>query len=80
MNFHILTIKINNEKEILIVKDIVSFLSAVDAQNGKLADSGMDHLMRDKIEIEEENGECWWCPKHADEVKNIMDDFRKNRK
>ena len=53
MNLHRLTVKINGEKEILIVKDIVSFLSAIDAQNGTLANSGMEHLMKNKIEIED---------------------------
>lgn len=80
MNLHRLTVKINGEKEILIVKDIVSFLSAIDAQNGTLANSGMEHLMKNKIEIEEENGECWWSPNGSERVYKVINDFRKNRK
>ncbi|MBR0519196.1 hypothetical protein IJJ97_05335 [bacterium] len=79
MNLHRLTVKINGEKEILIVKDIVSFLSAIDAQNGTLANSGMEHLMKNKIEIEEDNGEFWWSPLSPNEVEEIMNNFRKNR-
>lgn len=79
MNLHRLTVKINGEKEILIVKDIVSFLSAIDAQHGKLENSGMEHLMKNKIEIEEDNGEFWWSPLSPNEVEEIMNNFRKNR-
>ena len=80
MNLHRLTVTINGEKEILIVKDIVSFLSAIDTQNGTLADSGMEHLMKDKTEIEEDNGECWWSQNGSERVYKVMNDFRKNRK
>lgn len=79
MNLHRLTVKINGEKEILIVKDIVSFLAAIDAQHGKLENSGMEYLMKNKIEIEEDNGEFWWSPLSPNEVEEIMNNFRKNR-
>lgn len=80
MNLHRLTITINGEKDRFFCKDIVSFLSAIDAQYGTLADSGMEHLIKDKIEIEEENGRCWWSPNGSERVYKVMNDFRKNRK
>lgn len=79
MNLHRLTVKINGEKEILIVKDLISFLSKIDAQHGKLENSGMEHLMKNKIEIEEDNGDFWWSPLSPNEVEEIMNNFRKNR-
>ena len=80
MFLHKVTVYINGQKSYFITMDLCAFLYEIDAQPGKLEDSGMEHLMKDKIEIEEDEGEFWWSPKPADEVKTIMDEFRKNRK
>lgn len=77
-NLHKLTVSINGKKQPFFLKDIVKFLYEVDAQMGKLEESGMEHLMKDKIQIEE-NGNFFWSPLPASEVSATMDNFRKNR-
>lgn len=72
-------VHINGKKSVFITKDLISFLSKIDAQHGKLENSGMEHLMKNKIEIEEDNGEFWWSPLSPNEVEEIINNFRKNR-
>lgn len=54
-------------------RDIVSFLSEIDAQHGTVAESGMEHILKAKIEIEEENGRKWWSPLTPREVYQAME-------
>lgn len=67
------TVTVNNgtPKEIF-TNNIVRFLSEIDAQPGTVEESGMEHLLKAKIEIEEENGEKWWSPLSPSEVYRAM--------
>lgn len=65
------TVNNGTSKEIFC-RDIVNFLSEIDAQPGTVADSGMEHLLKAKIEIEEENGTKWWSPLTPTEVYQAM--------
>lgn len=66
-----ITINNGTTKEIF-TKDIVKFLSEIDAQPGTVEESGMEHILKAKIEIEEENGRKWWSPKPPSEVYQAM--------
>lgn len=78
MNLHKLKVSINGKIESFFLKDIVKFLSEIDAQFGKIEESGMENIIKDKIQIEENNN-FWWSPLPADKVSEIMMNFRKNR-
>lgn len=65
------TVNNGTTKEIF-TKDIVKFLSEIDAQHGTVEESGMAHLLKAKIEIEEENGKKWWSPLSPSEVYQAM--------
>lgn len=78
MNLHKLKVSINGKEEPFFLKDIVKFLSEIDAQFGKIEESGMENIIKDKIQIEENNN-FWWSPLSADKVSEIMMNFRKNR-
>lgn len=66
-----ITVNNGTPKEIFC-RDIVKFLSEIDAQHGTVEDSGMEHLLKAKIEIEEESGEKWWSPLSPSEVYRAM--------
>lgn len=78
MNLHKLKVSINGKTEPFFLKDIVKFLSEIDAQFGKIEESGMENIIKDKIQIEENNN-FWWSPLPAATVSEIMMNFRKNR-
>ena len=65
------TVNNGTPKEIF-TNNIVKFLSEIDAQPGTVEASGMEHLLKAKIEIEEENGEKWWSPLSPSEVYRAM--------
>lgn len=65
------TVNNGTPKEIF-TNNIVRFLSEIDAQPGTVEESGMEHLLKAKIEIEEENGEKWWSPLSPSEVYRAM--------
>ena len=66
------TVTVNNgTPKKIFCKDIVSFLSEIDAQPGTVEESGMEHLLKAKIEIEE-NGNKWWSPQPPSEVYRAM--------
>lgn len=65
------TVNNGTPKEIF-TNNIVEFLSEIDAQPGTVEESGMEHLLKAKIEIEEENGEKWWSPLSPSEVYRAM--------
>lgn len=65
------TVNNGTPKEIF-TNNIVKFLSEIDAQPGTVEESGMEHLLKAKIEIEEENGEKWWSPLSPSEVYRAM--------
>ena len=63
----------NGQPKEFFCRDIVKFLSEIDAQPGTVEESGMEHLLKAKIEIEEEeNGEKWWSPLSPSEVYEAM--------
>lgn len=62
----------NRQPKEFFCRDIVKFLSEIDAQPGTVEDSGMEHILKAKIEIEEENGEKWWSPLTPTEVYQAM--------
>ena len=62
----------NGQPKEFFCRDIVKFLSEVDAQPGTVEDSGMEHLLKAKIEIEEENGRKWWSPLTLTKVYQAM--------
>lgn len=66
-----ITVNNGTPKEIF-TNNIVRFLSEIDAQPGTVEESGMEHLLKAKIEIEEENGEKWWSPLSPSEVYRAM--------
>lgn len=67
------TVTVNNGTPHEVFTDnIVKFLSEIDAQHGTVEDSGMAHLLKAKIEIEEENGTKWWSPLTPTEVYQAM--------
>ncbi len=65
------TVNNGTPKEIF-TNNIVKFLSEIDAQPGTVEESEMEHLLKAKIEIEEENGEKWWSPLSPSEVYRAM--------
>jgi hypothetical protein len=62
----------NNQPKEFFCRDIVRFLSEIDAQPGTVEESGMEHILKAKIEIEEENGTKWWSPLTPTEVYQAM--------
>ena len=67
------TVTVNNgTPHKVFTNNIVKFLSEIDAQHGTVEESGMEHLLKAKIEIEEENGEKWWSPLSPSEVYEAM--------
>lgn len=67
------TVTVNNgTPRKVFINDIVKFLSEIDAQHGTVEESGMAHLLKAKIEIEEENGRKWWSPLTPGEVYKAM--------
>ena len=62
----------NGTPKEIFTNNIVKFLSEIDAQPGTVEESGMEHLLKAKIEIEEENGEKWWSPLTPTEVYQAM--------
>jgi hypothetical protein len=64
------TVTVNNgTPHKVFTNNIVKFLSEIDAQPGTVEESGMEHLLKAKIEIEEEeSGEKWWSPLSPSEV------------
>ena len=66
-----ITVNNGTPKEIF-TNNIVRFLSEIDAQPGTVEESGMEHILKAKIEIEEENGTKWWSPLTPTEVYQAM--------
>lgn len=67
------TVTVNNgTPHKVFTNNIVKFLSEIDAQPGNVEDSGMEHLLKAKIEIEEENGRKWWSPLTPTKVYQAM--------
>lgn len=62
----------NGQPKEIFCRDIVKFLSEIDAQHGTVEESGMEHILKAKIEIEEENGTKWWSPLTPTEVYQAM--------
>ena len=67
------TVTVNNgTPHKVFTNNIVKFLSEIDAQHGTVEESGMEHLLKAKIEIEEENGTKWWSPLSPIKVYEAM--------
>lgn len=67
------TVTVNNgTPHEVFCTNIVKFLSEIDAQPGTVEESGMEHILKAKIEIEEENGTKWWSPLTPTEVYQAM--------
>ena len=67
------TVTVNNgTPHEIFTNNIVKFLSEIDAQPGTVEESGMEHILKAKIEIEEENGTKWWSPLTPSEVYQAM--------
>jgi hypothetical protein len=66
-------ININGHQFSATVRDIVSFLEDIDAQEGTVEESGYTHCVKDKINITERNGMKWWSPLSADMVRESIE-------